>query len=205
MRRKLVALGGAVVVALAACSGSSHQTSPTTLSPTTDSPPPSTAAAINPDVIPPVITAAYVNAVFVVLNHINGDAVRSLVASKKVTPAVEMYLRAIYNDPLYSQEVKIAQQSIAGDLSNVRRPPGDLVTTVDRLISTSKTCVFAETQTDFAQVLVDPSAPAASEYFAMTRKQSGSDPGHLNPTPWSLSFNADYLSPTTIPSQCPGS
>src|ERR1700757_4349359 len=105
MRRRHLALGLTAALFVAACSSGSHQASPSTTPPA-----PSTSAAgqttvPNPDVIPPVITVAYVNAVFKALNHINGDAVRSLVASRQVTPTVETYLRAIYNDPLYTEEL----------------------------------------------------------------------------------------------------
>ena len=110
---------------------SRHDAAPTTSAPP---PPPSTAATVqatppttalpNPDVIPPVITAAYVNAVFAVLNHINGDAVRALVASKRVTPTVTLYLRAMYNDPLYAEELRIAQQSLDGESQQCAKPTG---------------------------------------------------------------------------------
>jgi hypothetical protein len=203
MRIRMLTLGVIVVLALAACSGKSHDAAPTTRpasSTTAD-----TSSAANPDVIPPVITVAYVNAVFAVLNHINGNAVRALVASKRVTPTVELYLRAAYNDPLYQQEVKIAQQSISGNLNNVRRPPGDIVTSVQRLIAVSPSCVFAETRSNFTNVLIQPGPPAGAEYFSLTPKKDGIDPKHLNPTDWAFTFNADYQNPTRIPSQCAAS
>jgi hypothetical protein len=205
MRTRLLILGVAVAVALGACSSGTHQSAP----PTSVSAPSTTAVpasdAPNPDVIPPVITVAYVNAVFAVLNHINGDAVRALLLSRAVTPIVETYLRAIYNDPLYAQEVNIARQSLVGNLNNVRQPTGDLLTNVKQLIAASSRCVFVQTQTDFSQVLIRPDPTAASEYFALTPKQPGADPNHQNPTPWALKFNADYKTPTTIPDQCPAS
>lgn len=194
---------------LAACSGKSHDAASTTSVPP---PTPTTAATVqatppttapNPDVIPPVITVAYVNAVFAVLNHINGDAVRALVAANQVTSTVRLYLRAVYNDPLYAEEVKIAQQSIDGSLSNVRQPPGDRTTRTNKLIAATKSCVFIETSTDLSRVLVHPTAEAASEYYTLTAKQPRVDPQHLNPTPWAISFNATYVVPTTIPNQCP--
>lgn len=201
-----------LVLFLAACSGKSHDAAPTTSAPP---PPPSTAATVqatppttalvNPDVIPPVITAAYVNAVFAVLNHINGDAVRALVASKRVTPTVTLYLRAAYNDPLYAEELRIAQQSLVENLSNVRSPPGDILTTVERLISATPTCIFAETRSDFSNVVRVSATPAASEYFSLSLKQLRNDPGRVNRTPWEFSFNADYQTPRTIPSQCAAS
>ncbi len=197
-----------IVLFLAACSGKSRDATPTTSAP----PPPTTAATVqatppstalpNPDVIPPVITAAYVNAVFAVLNHLNGDAVRALVASKRVTPTVKLYLRAAYNDPLYAEEVTIAQQSIDGSLSNVRSPPGDILTIVQRLISATPTCIFAETRSDFSNVVRVSTTPAASEYFSLSLKQKGTDPHRVNRTPWAFAFNADYQTSKTIPSQC---
>ena len=86
MRNKLLSFCSLVALlgVLAACSGKSHDAAPTTSAP----PPPTTAATTqaslpasttpNPDVIPPMITVAYVNAVFAVLNHLNGNAVRAL-------------------------------------------------------------------------------------------------------------------------------
>jgi hypothetical protein len=205
MRRRVLVLGSATALIMAACSAGSHRASPSTLSP----PPVTTAvtqpASPNPDAIPAVITPAYVDAVFKVLNHINGNAIRALVASRQVTPTVKTYLRAIYNDPLYAQELQIARESIAGNLSNVRMPPGDLTTTVKRLLRNSPDCLFAETQSDFSRVLINPDPPARAEYFSLTPKQAGADPDHWNPTPWGLGFNADYKTPTTIPPQCPSS
>src|SRR5581483_4828845 len=97
MRRRFLALA-MVMLAAGACSGSGHHSA----GPTTTG---QTVAAPNPDVIPPVITPAYVNAVFVVLNHINGNAVRSLVAAGKVTDQVTDDLRAIYSPNLYPVEL----------------------------------------------------------------------------------------------------
>jgi len=196
MKRRIAGLR-AVVGALflaSACSSGHHTAAPTT----------TTTAAPNPDVIPAVITPAYVDAVFKVLEHIDGNASRELISSKAVTPQVLADIRSIYNDPLYAQEVQIAHQSLQGDLSNVRQPLGDVVVTVTHLISSSPTCVFVETASNYDAVLYKTGNPVASEYWALRPKQNGSDPGHLNETPWSLAFNVDYNSPTSIPDQCAG-
>jgi hypothetical protein len=191
--RPLVALSLVVALAASACGGSAHAKA---------APP---AAGPNPDVVPAVITPAYVDAVFRVLDHLDGDASRALIAAHAVTPTVLRYIRAVYNDPLYAQEVKIAQESLGGDLRNVRRPPGDVRTTVLKLISASPSCIFVETSADYSAVLYKPGPPAASGYWALRPKQRGIDPDHLNPTPWALSFNAVYLTPTSIPDQCAAS
>jgi hypothetical protein len=193
MRRVLQAAGAVLIVVASGCSSARvHPAVPTA----------STLPAPNPDVIPPVITAAYVNAVFTVLNHINGNATRSLFRSNSVTPTVSIQLRAIFNSPLFGQEMRNASASLSLPRSNLRQPLGDIVTTVVRLISATPKCIFVETTSSFTAVLVKPSGPASSEYWALQPKQPGIDPGRTNPTPWALSFNADYLTPTPIPDQC---
>lgn len=196
MRRRFLALA-AVVGILAGCSGSGHHsgTPPTSASR-------QTAASPNPDVIPPEITPAYVNAVFDVLNHINGNAVRALLAAGSVTPTVQQDLRAIYSPPLYSVELNVFQNGLTQGRSNLRRPVGDRRTTVSRLLAAVPSCIFVETTSDLSAVELRPTAHAASEYWELQRKAASQDPQGLNPTPWSLSYNQDYSSPTSVPDPC---
>lgn len=203
MRRRIWALGVVVLLVLVgACSSGAHRSDPTTTS-STAAPATSTAPVTpNPYVVPPVITPAYVDAVFKVLNHINGNAVRLLVASGAVTPQALSYLRSIYGDPLYSKEVTLATSSLKGDLANVRKPPGDVVTTVQRLIHASSSCIFVEISENYNAVLYRPGTPPSSGYWGLKEKSSQDDPHGLNPTPWVLFFNAVYMSPTVIPDQC---
>jgi hypothetical protein len=191
MRRRLLALWAGLALVGASCSGAHHHAAP-----------PTTASGPDPDVIPAVITPAYVDAVFRVLNHIDGDASRALLAAGKVTPGVLTDLRAIYNDPLYAQEVKIAQQSISGDTSNVRRPPGDVIVGVVQLVSGTGSCIFVATKSDFSAVLIHTGPPAPSEYYELRRKAPGNDPMRINPTPWAFSFDVVYPTPTSVPDQC---
>jgi hypothetical protein len=193
MRRRILALGAVLACLVAGCS-SSHRVAATTTTSTVPGP--------NPDVVPAVITPAYVNAVFRVLEHVDGNASRSLIAAKAVTPAVLADIRAIYNDPLYQQEVKIAEQSVGQNLSDVRRPPGDVRVTVIDLISWSQQCIFVQTRDDYSQVLIHPGSSPSSGYWGLRRKTPGNDPRSLNPTPWALFFNAVYAAPTSIPDQC---
>lgn len=203
MRRPFLALAAGLGI-LAGCSGTGHSSAAPTSSEvssttglvttTTDAP--------NPEVVPQSITPAYVNAVFAVLNHINGNATRELVANGRLTSQAQSDLRAVYNDPLYGQEVRIAKQGLSGGFANVRHPPGDIVTTVVDLETAGPGCIFVETKSDFTAVLVRPTSPVPSEYWVLRPKHPGDDPGHINPTPWALAFNAVYLTPTTIPDQC---
>jgi hypothetical protein len=193
MRRRVWVLGVVVLLfAVSACSGGGKK----------DARPPAIPGP-NPDVIPAVITPAYVNAVFKVLNHIDGDATRLLAVQRVITPAVQTDYRAIYNDPMYASELAAASESIQqGVIKNVRTDAGDAVTTVVRLISASPRCIFVETATDLSAVFVEPRPSPASEYYELSPKQHGADPEHLNPTPWAISFNAAYLQPTEVASRC---
>jgi hypothetical protein len=202
MRRKILALGTAALLAVAACSGSSRNASPT------GSRAPSTIATTdqgrpNPDDIPPTVTVSYVNEVLAVLNHVYGDATRSLRSSHSVSTAVKTDLRSIFNDPLYDQQVHAATLSLHGVIDNVRPDPGDLKTSVLRLITASATCIFVQTKTDFSSAFIHPTPQPASEYFELAPKQSGADPQHLNPTPWAFAVNLAYRSPTSAASTCP--
>jgi hypothetical protein len=192
MRRRILAIGAVLILTASGCAGHHSSSSGTVPGP-------------NPDVIPAVITVAYVNAVFRVLNHVYGNATRSLVAAKAVTPAVTADLRAIFNDPLYAKELQIAAQSVTSSLANVKKPPGDIATTVVELISASPTCIFVSTSADYGAVLKNPGKPPASAYWGLRRKSPSDDPGHVNPTAWALFFNAVYLTPTSISNQCGGS
>jgi hypothetical protein len=184
----------AVMAVLAGCSSGRHTAAPTTTTAQTASP--------NPDVVPAVITPAYVNAVFRVLNAVYGNATRTLVSAKQVTPSVKADLRAIFNDPLYEQQLAQARQSLQGTIQNVRQNPGDAVTLVLHLVGQSPTCVFVETATTLTQVLVATTPSPASEYYELSRKQPGTDPDHLNSTPWAISFNEDFQTQTELPNRC---
>jgi hypothetical protein len=187
---------------MAACAAGSHRASPSTLS----APPVTTAvtqsSGPNPDAIPAVITPAYVDAVFKVLNHINGNAARLLVASGQVTNGVRSNLRAIYNDPLYTVEIRVFEQSLGTGLSNVRKPPGDRITMVTKLLGADPKCILVGARSDLSAVEVNPTQPAASEYWKLQPKQPGADPGGVNPTPWALSFNEAFVTPTRISITC---
>jgi hypothetical protein len=196
MKRLSAGLGVVIGVLLlaSACSSGHHTARPTTTTTTTP----------NPDVVPAVITPAYVNAVFKVLNHVYGNATRSLFSTGSVNGSVQSDLRAIFNLPLLTQELQNATASLTSSRSNLRSPIGDIVTNVRELIAASPSCIFVATTSDFGAVLINKGPPTGSEYWALKPKAPGSDPSNLNPTPWALAFNADYLTPRSIPNQCAG-
>lgn len=213
MRREALVLGAAMLLC-AACSSAGRSSAPSASTSaasgtvTTTSLPATTTSlpgGINPDAIPRVITIPYVDAVFKVLEHLEGDVSRSLLAAGRLTPTATSYLRSIFNDPLYAKEVTISQQSIAGNTSNVRRPPGDVVLKVVDLISASPTCIFASTSADYSAVLIKPETPPASTYYGLSLKEAHAVDSQLNPTPWAFFFNAVFVNPVSVPDQCANS
>ncbi|MGI8493189.1 MAG: hypothetical protein ACR2KC_06825 [Acidimicrobiales bacterium] len=201
------------IVATGCGGGASHQAAPASATSPFSHPssavvaafPTSTTAVPNPAVIPPVIDANYVNAVFRQLNHIIGDVTRLDLAADAVPKQSATDLRAAFNDPWFNRELTLASESLVEDTSNVRRPPGDRVTSVRQLVSAGPRCIFAQTVTDYSPVLIRPAPPAASEYYMLTPKLPGNDPEGVNSTPWAIAYNRVYTTPTQVPSTCPAS
>ncbi len=197
MKLVYLALGALLMLLVPACSSPSHAADPS--HPST---PPSTTVPADPDAIPPVISVAYVNSVLKALFDVYGNATRSLVAARAVTPSVKADLRAMYLDPYYEDQITAADISLQGAISNVREAPGNPVVTVERIEANSPTCIFIQTKTDLIAVLKSPTPAAASEYYELVPKPPSIDPGHLNPTPWAIGFNAAYETPTRMASSC---
>ncbi len=202
MRRKILGLGAAAILSLGACSSGTHDASPTTARVSSTSTGDETVP--NSDDIPPVINITYVDGVLKALFHVYGNATRSLVATHALSPLATADFRSIYNNPLYASEIQLAEESLQGQIRNVRSEPGDGVVKVRSLIYATSSCIFIETSTDLSAVLIHPTPTAASEYYELKHKQPGIDPGHLNATPWAISFNAAYLTPTSVANRCDG-
>jgi len=157
---------------------------PTTVAPTTTFP--------DPDVVPAVITPAYVDAVFAVLDHVYGNAVRLMVATTNLPVQATVDLRAVFADPEYATELKIFHLELEQGFAHVRRPPGDRRTTVVRVLSASETCIFVQTKTSFRAVITDPAPETGTEYYALEKKSSANDPDRLNSTAWEIYYDVAY-------------
>lgn len=202
MRRGLWTIGGALVLAASTCGSSSHpHADPTTstsarpVSPvaTTARPPtiplPSTSTTVpDPAVVPPAIDASYVNAVLAQLNHVYGNAQRIEQATRLLPKSIPQNLRAIYGDPQYAHELYIFSTALQGQTLNQAKPvPGDRITTVTSLQTASATCIQVASATDYSPVTIAPSAPLLLE-LVLRPKLAVNDPGGLNPTPWSITY-----------------
>jgi hypothetical protein len=224
MRRHLLALGGVALLATA-CGSSQRTSSPTTApapipapvvssttipSPATTGPPPTlpsttvaapTTTVPNTTLVPSTITVAYVDAVLVQLNHIYGDAVRASVKADRVTPGAVTDLDAIYNTSLGAEEHRLFAQTLAAGLQNIRPVPGDPITSVQRLIFASPSCVYVQVRTNSDPIVIHPVPAFADEFIGIQRTaEYGRGASH---TPWVFFFDLVNKTPTKVPNQCP--
>jgi hypothetical protein len=176
-------------------------TTTTATTPTTTSPPPSTSSAT----VPSAITPAYVNSILAALNHVYGNATRLMIATTNLPPAAVADIRAIFADPEFNTELKIFSLELDQGFAGVKIPPGDRVTTVDKIISASPTCIYMQTTTNFDAVVAQPSPENGSEYTAIETKLLVNDPEGLNSTGWAIFFNESFPTPTAPPADpCTG-
>ncbi len=210
MRRIWLGFLAALALAVTACGGGSHHSSsaPTTASGTPRLAPTTTHATTtlppDPAVVPPVITPAYVNAVLAQLNHVYGNAVRTELGTDNVPPVVVAAVRAIFNDPEFSEQLKILTQAIIPLPTNLKQPPGDRSTKVQKLISNTESCIFVQTTTDYSAVDVTTVPQTGSEFFELAPKAAGHDPQSLNPTPWAIQLSESFQSQQQVTDPCTG-
>ena len=171
---------------LAACSGGGHKAAQ-----------PLPAPGPNPDVIPAVITPAYVNAVFRVLNHIYGNALREEVTTRQVDGTVLHDLEAIYSEPQLAVEESIFQQALNGSLNYVVTSPGDRVFTTKALQSAGPRCIQAQELADYSTV--DRSRGSNQSLIVVLARTPQNQGSSRNPTPWSISYEKTEEPASTCP------
>ena len=196
MRRKVWALGGALLLAVAGCGG--HAGAGAGGSGAGGS------GGRGVDPVPAVITVNYVNRVLAQLNVIYSDALRISLTTKQITPQVKTDLRAIYANPLYQEELAGFKLQLEHYPTDLRKHIGNRITTVVRLISASPTCIFIATRENFSEVLDGPGVRLASEYYSLVKKSAAEDLHHLNPTPWQFGYNLASYVPRQAPNPCVG-
>lgn len=143
--------------------------------------PPRTAEGRSPDA---PIDAEYVEGVLAALDHVQGEVVRRLVATGKLTATDRADLRAVFADPEYAIQVEGFAQLLA-DVDRAKRPPGDNVSSVVSVVSASRRCIYAETLVDVSATVVDPPPPYRL-FVALRPKARGADPEARNPTGWAI-------------------
>jgi len=195
-RHGLAAVMAAAVVVgmvLGACGASSPRATTSATVPATVA---STAAA-DPYAVPATIDAAYLNRVFAALEHIDGDATRLIVANGKLFPAATDKLAAIYASDEFTAQTNVWLDLIDRGIAGFKRPPGDLITTVVRVLSVKASCLFVEVHRDYNAIRTEPEA-LSTEFISLEPRTSSAGPEAMNPTPWLISgegYNKDGSTP----------
>lgn len=195
--RRLAALGAAVAVLLAGCSGEGEGNA----SPTLPSSASTTSTTTAPDVsvIPEVIDEAYLDAVLAALDEVEGEAARIIVATKRLPPDAVDRLNAIYSDEEFQFQIETWVSAFAKDpqLSSIKPVPANRRTTVRRIITASPDCVWMEVERDDSESSAVPVTPR-TEYVALRPLDRSNDPRKFNPTAWMIGvegFNEDGSEP----------
>jgi len=85
---------------------------------------------------------------------VDSEATRMIVAAKNLTPAAADYLNAIYSDEEFTRQVDRFAEDLR--LGGIRPSPGNRVTTVERIIGASPSCVWLAVRRDYSAVNFDP-------------------------------------------------
>lgn len=199
MRRQIALVVGFVL--LAGCTGG-QAAAPDPTVPTRPATVPTTAT---PDVskVPVSIDAAYVTAVLAALDEVDGRATRLIVSAKKVTPEAVDLLQAIYSHQQLENELAIWVSSIADDpgFTGVLPNPGSRRTAVKEILAVRPNCLWLAVGRDYSKVNVVP-GPDRTEYVALQPIDRVDDPGHVNPTPWTMTVNGLRRDGTPPSSPC---
>ena len=192
------AVAALTLTALAACSSSSGGDRGTASAQTVATDPPTTTTT-NPYAVPAVIDAAYVNRVLAGLDSLKGDATRDVIRSKTITVNAFDYLRAAYDSNEFLQlTVDGLEADVRENFGDYRPNPGNVSTTVSRLVSAGPTCIFAQVQRDYTSVGIKPSPDIAIQWVALRPLDRSRDPRGLNNTLWALAYDGlprDRLQP----------
>ncbi len=179
---------------LAGCASDDEPAAPTatlgTAAPTT---------AADPYAIPAVIDEAYVNRVLAGLDAAVGDVVRMVVRERGIPYEAEERLQAIYIDgKAWQLTIDLLQEDSLDNFASYKPNPGNLNTTISRLITATKQCVFAEVSRDYSAVGIHPEPPVTQEWVALRPLTPERDPKGYNPTRWGFiydGFTRDRSSP----------
>jgi|SRR5581483_7560148 len=186
---------------LSACgkSATAHQAASTNLpQPTVPPTAPTTTTPANPYAIPATIDAAYVDRVLKALDHVDGDATRLIVGHRQLVPDAARRLSAIYGADEFTAQTNIWLDMLDKGLADAQANPGDVRTTVNRVLTARSNCVFVHVLRDFSKVAKN-GPTASSDYLVLSPLDRKRDPNAFNPTPWVISregYNSNESEPT---------
>jgi len=134
--------------------------------------------------MPATIDAAYVDRVLAYLDHLQGEALRSVRAANAITPKFTEIETAIRAD---GHELRLATDLQAANISkgwpNIRALPGERRTVVTTLLKWSRGCVVAAVSVDFSALTIGRQTQYPQWYIGLVPTL----PTLINPTHWAIS------------------
>lgn len=196
----------AVLLAAGACSDGDDSSSAEPTVPTAASSTSTSSAVADIATIPEVIDEPYLNRVLAALDEVDGKATRVIVQHKDLVPEAAEILNSIYSDEEFTEQADVWLDTLDNDpsLAGIRPDPGNRKTVVDRLITSSPTCLWIAVRRDYSMTATKPKG-VSKEYVALRPKDTSNDPIGHNPTAWMISvdgYNEDGSEPEN---QCAGS
>ncbi|MBV9665787.1 MAG: hypothetical protein JOZ37_17610 [Actinobacteria bacterium] len=157
-----------------------------------------TTVPTDPYAVPPTIDAAYLNKVIQALDHVDGDATRLIVARRQLVPEAARRLSSIYSAEEFTAQTNLWLDLLDKGLPGAQASPGDVVTTITRVIAAGRSCAFVEVRRDYSKVATN-GPTAGTDYLVLAPLDRKRDPNAFNPTPWVISregFNSDQPQPS---------
>ena len=133
--------------------------------------------------------AATVDRILAGLDGVMGDAQRTLMRERRITPAVTDRLQSIYVGPELLNQLDAFRADVGNGLVGIKDPPGNRVTTVSRLITVSPICIFVEVSRDYSPATAGAAPRPSQLYVVLVSKDEVDDPQALNPTPWAMLYD----------------
>jgi hypothetical protein len=171
----------AVVLFAGACGGKEEPLGPTATVP-------QATTTTDPYTVPPVIDEPYVNRVLAGLDQAVGDVTRLVVSSRTIPPEAVERLKALYVGKSLQLTVDLYQDDMFSNFEGYRDHPGNQVTTLVRLIDVQPACIFAQVNTDFSAVSLDPDPALSNAWVALVPLDGYQDPKGYNPTRWAFAY-----------------
>jgi hypothetical protein len=189
-RRGLSAVVFAVAAAVG-CSGDDSGPTATLASGSTDSSVESTTSTtVGVDEVPDEITVEYVQRVMDALDASWGDMYRLYVESGGPTAETEAWMDALYAGEERERIDHGLGMEAADEFENTRMPPGDPVTTVESITSSTVDCIFFEGMRHYDEVLSGGATKDRRGSVALER----ANPSDRNPTAWKIVLEATTAS-----------
>lgn len=197
------ALAAATLLASAACSSGGADKGSAGANPTLATDPPTTTTT-NPYAVPAVIDEAYANRVVAGLDAAMGDVTRLVVRTRTIPREAYDRMRAIYGTDEWLQlTIDGFQLDMRRQFAGYRDIPGNKISSVTEILSSSSSCIFVRTVRDYSPIGAN-SKTADIQWIGLRPVQPLRDPNGYNSTGWAFVYEGFPPDRSVPPNPCAG-